>query len=82
MRTRCRGRQLQHSLHSILNCSSASACSNGSPSHVLRGIVRTIKESEASVRLSLGKETTISDVKSAINVIVEVVNNLRKNGST
>ncbi len=73
-----RGSQLQHSLRSNLICSSASACSNGAPSHVLRGIGRTLKESEASLRLSLGKETTISQVKSAINIIVKVVKDLKK----
>ena len=72
------GSRLQYSLRSLLNCSSASACSNGEPSHVLREIGRTMKQSEASLRLSLGKETTLSDVKSAVKIIVDIVSELRR----
>ena len=49
------------------------ACSNGAPSHVLQAIGRTRAEAEASLRLSLGRETTAAEVEQAIAVILNAV---------
>ncbi|KGQ21582.2 cysteine desulfurase [Thermus filiformis] len=49
--------------------SSGSACSAGSlePSHVLLAIGRTREEARASLRFSLGRYTTLEEVKEAVN---------------
>ncbi len=73
-----RGHRLHRALRPFLNCSSGSACSNGEPSHVLKAIGRTSKEAESSLRLSLGRETTIEQVNKAIDIITKVVLDLRK----
>ncbi len=72
------GNQLHRSLRSSLICSSGSACSNGSPSHVLIAIGRTFKEAEASLRLSIGRQTNINEVIQAIDIIARVVETLRR----
>ena len=51
--------------------SSGSACSNGAPSHVLQAIGRSRAEAEASLRLSLGRETTAAEVDQAIAAITD-----------
>ena len=63
------GIRLHRALRPYLSCSSGSACSNGSPSHVLQAIGRSRSEAEASVRLSLGRDTNERDIKDAIEVI-------------
>ncbi len=72
------GSSLHRAIRSILTCSSGSACSNGEPSHVLMALGRNRKEAEASLRLSLGKTTTLEDVNDAIFAIVKVVKSLRE----
>ncbi len=72
-----RGSNLHRQLRPYLNCSSGSACSNGEPSHVLSSIGRSFSEAEASLRLSLGRDTTESEVKQAIDLISTVVDQLR-----
>ena len=71
------GSRLHSKLKPVIACSSGSACSNGSPSHVLIALGRSINESSASLRLSIGKHTTISEIKKAAVVISEIVENLR-----
>ncbi len=63
--------------HQIV-CSSGSACSNGSLSHVLTSIGRSLKEAESSVRLSIGLTTTSDEIDKSITVITETINKLRK----
>ena len=63
------GSRLHQALRPYLSCSSGSACSNGAPSHVLQAIGRSRSEAEASLRLSLGRNTSEQDVKNAIEVI-------------
>ena len=63
--------------HQIV-CSSGSACSNGSVSHVLLSIGRSLKEAESSVRLSIGLTTTSDEIDKSITVITETINKLRK----
>ena len=67
------GSRLHRQLRSKLTCSQGSACSNGVPSHVLQAIGRTRLEAEASLRLSLGRCTTESDVDAAICVITDAL---------
>ncbi len=71
------GIRLHRELRKFVNCSSGSACSNGEPSHVLRSIGRSLKETQASIRLSLGRETTEEDVSKCVQRIVYVINNLK-----
>ncbi len=63
--------------HQIV-CSSGSACSNGSLSHVLTSIGRSLKEAESSVRFSIGLTTTPDEIDKSITVITETINKLRK----
>ncbi len=72
-----KGNDLHRALRPFLYCSSGSACSNGEPSHVLRAIGRSMKEAEASLRLSLGRDTTISDVNKAVDLISTAIKDLR-----
>ena len=71
------GSRLKKRLRPFINYSSASACSNGSPSHVLMAIGRTMKEAESSLRLSIGREMEEKDINSAVSVIKKAVNELR-----
>ena len=65
------GSRLHRVLRPHLACSSGSACSNGVPSHVLQAIGRSRAQAEASLRLSLGRETTARDVEQAITAITD-----------
>ena len=67
------GNRLQRALKSQLACSSGSACSRGAPSHVLRAIGRSRSEAEASLRLSLGRDTTATDIERAVAVLTETI---------
>ncbi len=71
------GNRLQKLLKPLITCSSSSACSNGSPSHVLKALGRTLTESESSLRLSLGRSTTQEDIDQAIIRLVKVIEQLR-----
>ena len=70
------GNRLHRELKPFISCSSGSACNNGSPSHVLLGIGRTIDDAQASLRLSVGRYTTMDDIQLAIRVISKVVRDL------
>ena len=67
------GARLHRALRPHLACSSGSACSNGEPSHVLQALGRSRSESEASLRLSLGRTTTRKDVHQAVIAISDAV---------
>ncbi|RNC94562.1 MAG: cysteine desulfurase [Synechococcus sp. YX04-3] len=67
------GSRLQRALKPQLNCSSGSACSNGAPSHVLQALGRTRADAEASLRLSLGRDTTSDDIHQAVIAIGDAV---------
>ena len=71
------GSKLHKGLKSKIICSSGSACSNGMPSHVLMALGRSLKESESSLRLSLGIHTNNSDINNAIEIINNLVHTLR-----
>ncbi len=72
-----KGSSLHRALRSLIQCSNGSACSNGKPSHVLRAIGRTKEEAEASIRLSIGRTTTIDHINRAAHLIVKTVRDLR-----
>lgn len=61
-----------------LAASTGSACTTGlpEPSHVLRAIGLSAEDAEATVRFSLGFETTDSDVDEAVGLIGEALTNL------
>lgn len=70
------GSRLHRTLRSRLACSSGSACSRGEPSHVLRALGRSRLEAEASLRLSLGRDTTATEIDSAIDVLTTAIKTL------
>ena len=61
-----------------LAASTGSACTSGipEPSHVLRATGLNIDDAEASVRFSLGYDTTDEDVEQAVGLIEEVLQKL------
>jgi len=67
------GSRLHRALRPHLTCSNGSACSNGAPSHVLQAIGRSRAEAEASLRLSLGRDTTTEDIQQAVTAISDAV---------
>jgi len=72
------GIRLHSQLRRFIFCTSGSACSNGAPSHVLQEIGLCKREAEASIRMSIGRNTTEQDIKEAIKIITNIVINLRK----
>jgi cysteine desulfurase len=73
------GESLLLELDADLAASSGSACSSASaePSYVLRSLGRTDLAIQASLRLSLGRDTTERDVDRAAVILVEAVRRLR-----
>jgi cysteine desulfurase len=73
------GESLLLEVDADLALSSGSACSSASaePSYVLRGLGRSDLAIQASLRLSLGRETTERDVDRAAALLVEAVRRLR-----
>ncbi len=61
-----------------LAASSGSACTSGipEPSHVLRAIGLNTEQADASVRFSLGRDTTESDVQNAVELITQALERL------
>ncbi|MDP1678374.1 MAG: aminotransferase class V-fold PLP-dependent enzyme, partial [Bacteroidota bacterium] len=61
--------------------SSGSACTSGSvqPSHVLLAMGRDPKTTQATIRFSFGKFTTIEEVERAGNIFCSIVQSLPKN---
>src|SRR5712671_3370792 len=62
-----------------LACSTGAACSSGAvePSHVLTAIGLPPEEARASLRFSLGRHTTPTDIDFALNVVPAAVAQLR-----
>ena len=73
-----KGSQLHAQLRRFIFCTSGSACSNGEASHVLQEIGLSKKDAEASIRMSIGRDTTEKDINKAINIITNIVINLRQ----
>jgi cysteine desulfurase len=63
-----------------LACSTGAACSSGAlePSHVLTAIGLSSSEARASIRFSLGRQTTPQQISTAIEIIPTAVAQLRK----
>ena len=61
-------------------CSSASACSTGDnvPSHVLKAIGLSDEIAKGAIRITLGEENTIDDIKNISKNIKEIVQRLRE----
>ena len=74
------GESLLLEVDADLALSSGSACSSASaePSYVLRGLGRSDLASQASLRLSLGRDTTAGHVDRAAAFLVQAVRRLRE----
>jgi cysteine desulfurase len=72
------GAALHQRLRRQLAVSSGSACSQGSPSHVLAALGRSRTEAAASIRFGLGATTTPEEIELAIAVVSEGVGQLRR----
>ena len=71
------GAALHQRLRRRLAVSSGSACSQGSPSHVLAALGRSRAEAAASIRFGLGATTTAAEIDLAIAVVMEALAELR-----
>jgi len=62
-----------------LACSTGAACSSGSlePSHVLSAIGLSKEQARSTIRFSLGRYNTESDIDRALEIIPQVVERLR-----
>ncbi|MFY8147782.1 MAG: cysteine desulfurase family protein [Prochlorococcaceae cyanobacterium] len=72
------GTRLHQGLRRRLAVSSGSACSQGSPSHVLAALGRSRAEAAASIRFGLGRGTSTEEIEAAVNAVQEVVRELRR----
>jgi cysteine desulfurase len=63
-----------------LACSTGAACSSGAvePSHVLTAIGLPPEEARASLRFSLGRQTTLADIAFALQAVPAAVSQLRQ----
>jgi len=63
-----------------LACSTGAACSSGAvePSHVLTAIGLPAAEARASIRFSLGRHTTESEIAAALEIVTAAVAHLRE----
>ena len=72
------GNALHQGLRRSLAVSSGSACAAGEPSHVLQALGRSRLEAAASVRFSLGRPSTSTEVERAGDVLEETLKTLRR----
>jgi cysteine desulfurase len=71
------GAALHRLLRRSIAVSSGSACSQGSPSHVLAALGRSRAEAAASIRFGLGRGTTADEIELAITTVRDAVAQLR-----
>jgi cysteine desulfurase len=71
------GGRLHRELRRSLAVSSGSACSQGSPSHVLAALGRNRAEAAATIRFGLGRDTGEAEIARAIAAVQEAVAALR-----
>ncbi|MEI7665933.1 MAG: cysteine desulfurase family protein [Synechococcaceae cyanobacterium ELA263] len=71
------GQRLHRLLRSNLAVSSGSACSQGSPSHVLAALGRNRRQAAASIRFGLGRDTTAAEIERALAAVTAAVAELR-----
>ncbi|MEB3322319.1 MAG: cysteine desulfurase family protein [Synechococcaceae cyanobacterium] len=67
------GTRMHLRLRRRLAVSSGSACSRGSPSHVLRALGRSRAEAAASIRFGLGRGTTAAEIEQAVAAVAAAV---------
>lgn len=71
------GNRLHRVLRRQLAVSGGSACSSGSPSHVLAALGLSTAEAAASIRFGLGRSTTSEEIDRAVVVVAEALKELR-----
>ncbi len=71
------GTRLHRQLRRVLAVSSGSACSQGSPSHVLAALGLDRRAAGATVRFGLGRGTTATDIDAAVAAVRDAVAELR-----
>jgi cysteine desulfurase len=72
------GAELHRRLRRRIAVSSGSACSHGSPSHVLAALGRSRAEAAASIRFGLGRDTTEAEINAAVAAVAETVAEIRR----
>lgn len=72
------GSRLHQQLRRSIAVSSGSACSQGSPSHVLAALGRSRQEAAASIRFGLGRSTGETAIEAALTAVSEAVAELRR----
>lgn len=72
------GGRLHRLLRRELAVSSGSACSQGSPSHVLAALGRSPAEAAASIRFGLGRGTSETEIDQAIHAVAAALAELRR----
>jgi cysteine desulfurase len=72
------GTALHQQLRRRIAVSSGSACSQGTPSHVLKALGRSRQEASASIRFGLGRHTTEAEITEAIEAVQAAVQVLRR----
>ena len=72
-----KGSELHGQLRRFVYCTSGSACSNGKASHVLQELGLLKKDAEASIRMSIGRNTTEEEIKKVIEIISNILIDLR-----
>jgi len=71
------GQRLHRMLRQRLAVSSGSACSQGSPSHVLAALGRSRSQAAASIRFGLGRASEGATIDAALAAVTEAVTELR-----
>lgn len=71
-------RDILGSLQPMLAASTGSACTSGipEPSHVLRAIGLSGEQADSSIRFSIGRGTTESDIEEAVEIIQQALSEL------
>ena len=67
------GARLHQALRRKIAVSSGSACSQGTPSHVLTALGRTRAETAATVRFGLGRGTTAAEIALTLGAVGEAI---------
>ena len=72
------GSRLHQILRRHIAVSSGSACSQGSPSHVLAALGRSRSQAAAAIRFGLGRSTTAAEIETTISAVADAVAELRR----
>ncbi len=71
------GNRLHQALRRQIAVSSGSACSQGTPSHVLAALGRSRAEAAATIRFGLGRGTTAAEIELALAALAKAAAELR-----